>query len=199
MIFTTQEIKMVTKRRKYDLYETPHWVVESLFSYLPIQKDKTYLEPCRASGRIYSKLPEGSLWGEIREGIDYLTTPYPKVDFIITNPPFSLAQEFVTKSLTEAKVVVMLLRLTFLESLKRCEWWNDNKLTSLFVLAKRPSFTEDGKTDGSGYAWFVWDKENVLDLPPFVFLDCKEWKNRERKRKPKKSSRKSKRKEKNTS
>lgn len=163
-------LKKKSERRAYDVYETPEECVDALFRLVPVDISKKYLEPCRASGRIYNRLPIGSAWGEIREGVDYLQTTYPKVDFVITNPPYSLAQEFVDKALTEAPVVIMLLRLGFLESNKRKEWLNENKPTSLIVLSKRPSFTGDGKTDGSGYAWFVWDKENKLDLQPFYFV-----------------------------
>ncbi|QXL90608.1 hypothetical protein [Salmonella phage NINP13076] len=65
----------------------------------------------------------------------------------------------------------MLLRIGFLESMKRWEWWQENPISSLLILSQRPSFTDDGKTDGSGYAWFVWDKKNKLGLKPFYFLE----------------------------
>lgn len=164
-------LKKKGERRPYDVYETPDWAVSALLKIISIDHKKKYMEPCRGSGRIYHQLPIGSAWGEIREGVDYLNTEYNHVDVIITNPPYSLAQEFVTKALGEADVVIMLLRLGFLESMKRWEWWQENPLSSLLVLSKRPSFTEDGKTDGSGYAWFVWDKKNKLGLAPFYFLE----------------------------
>lgn len=41
----------------------------------------------------------------------------------------------------------------------------------LVVLSKRPSFTGDGKTDGTGYAWFIWDKDSTLGLDrPFYWV-----------------------------
>lgn len=164
-------LKKKEERRAYDVYETPTWAVEALLKVIPIDYTKTYLEPCRGSGRIYNFLPLGSAWGEIRQGVDYLNTEYNHVDMVVTNPPYSLAQEFVTKALGEADVVIMLLRIGFLESMKRWEWWQENPISSLLVLSQRPSFTDDGKTDGSGYAWFVWDKKNKLGLKPFYFLE----------------------------
>ena len=164
-------LKKKGERRAYDVYETPEWAVEALLKIIPIDPKLKYMEPCRGSGRIYDHLPLGSAWGEIRQGVDYLHTEYNKVDVVITNPPYSLAQEFFTKALGGAGVVVMLLRLGFLESMKRWEWWQNHPLTSLLVLSKRPSFTDDGKTDGSGYAWFVWDKDNKLGLKPFYHLE----------------------------
>lgn len=182
-------LKPKGERREYDLYETPKWAVKALLKTVPIQKGWTYLEPCRASGRIYEELPLGSAWGEIREGVDYLNTEYRHVDCIITNPPYSEAQAFVEKGLTEADVVIMLLRGGFLGSYERHEWWKNNKPTTLIVLSDRPSFTDDNKTDGSEYFWYVWDKNNRLGLDSFYFLKAQDggW---EKVRTPRKSQKK---------
>ena len=51
----------------------------------------------------------------------------------------------------------MLLRLNYLGSITRHDWWKEYSPTSLYVLSKRPSFTGKG-TDATDYAWFVWDK-----------------------------------------
>ena len=64
------------------------------------------------------------------------------VDAIITNPDFSISQEFINKSLTEARFVAYLLRLNFFGSRKRREWWQGKEPTHLFTLAERPSFVD---------------------------------------------------------
>ena len=160
------------QRNAYDEYVTPEWCAEGLYDLIPFPEDWTYLEPCRnsASGVFYSRMPLGSAWGEIQEGVDYLNTEYNHVDCIITNPPYSLAREFVDKALKDADVVIMLLRLNFLESKARFEWWFDNAPTTVITISKRPSFQSNGRTDGQAYAYFVWDKKNRLDLPPFMWL-----------------------------
>lgn len=165
-------LKSKEERAAHDLYETPQWCVDAFLKVVPIRNDWTYLEPCRASGRIYNQMPLGSAWGEIREGVDYLTTDYGKVfDCVMTNPPFLLAQEFVEKAHKDADVVIMLLRLGFLESQRRTEFWKQYPLTHLITLSKRPSFTEDGKTDGAGYGWFIWDANGRLGLEkPFYWI-----------------------------
>lgn len=164
-------LKPKEKRREYDVYETPKWAVKALLDLVPIRQDWKYLEPCRASGRFYEELPIGSAWGEIREGVDYLSTAYSRVDCIITNPPYSLAQEFVEKAHDDADVIIMLLRVGFLESMRRSEFWEKFPLDHLITLSKRPSFTDDGKTDGAGYAYFVWDKQGKLGLKkPFYWI-----------------------------
>lgn len=167
-------LKPKSERNAFDTYETPEWAVKCLFDLVPIKKGWSYMEPCRASGRFYNELPIGSAWAEIREGVDYLHTPYKRVDCIITNPPYSLAQEFVEKAHNDADVIIMLLRLGFLESMRREEFWKKYPLDNLITLSKRPSFTEDGKTDGSGYGFFVWDAKKKLGLPqPFYWVSPK--------------------------
>ena len=83
-----------------------------------------------------------------------------KFDVIIGNPPYSLALEFVNKSLgllSERGVLILLLRTAFLESKSRYRFWQKNPLSGLYTLSKRPSFTGKG-TDATSYSWFVWDK-----------------------------------------
>jgi hypothetical protein len=50
----------------------------------------------------------------------------------------------------------MLLRLNFLGAQRRRDWWKAHEPAALFVLSARPSFTQDGKTDATDYAWFAW-------------------------------------------
>jgi hypothetical protein len=54
--------------------------------------------------------------------------------------------------------VTFLLRLAFIASQKRAHLYEDGSgFRLLQVLPKRPSFTPDGKTDSSDYAWFTWE------------------------------------------
>jgi hypothetical protein len=82
-----------------------------------------------------------------------------KYDCIITNPPFSLALEFVQASLPIAHSVVMLLRLGFLESRDRNAWIRQNMPRYVYVLPDRQGGTSDGHTDVFTYAWFHWMPE----------------------------------------
>jgi len=101
-------------------------------------------------------------WCELSEARDYLTTRHPeRFDLIITNPPFSLAMEFLLKLLDEADTVIYLLRLNMLGSQARRDFWNNRPPTHLFPLARRPSFTGNG-TDATEYAWFAWDRGSLI-------------------------------------
>lgn len=87
---------------------------------------------------------------------DYLTAELSyKPDLIITNPPFNLAMEFIKKSLQDVKdngYVVMLLRLNFLGSKERFEFFQHNLPKYIFVHHKRISF--DYKRGSNGYILF---------------------------------------------
>ncbi len=81
---------------------------------------------------------------------------------VITNPPFVKAVEFVAKSreLYPEAEVVMLLRVGFMESDERSEFWREVGVPDLGIFPNRPSFqnSETGalKTDSTVYSWFIW-------------------------------------------
>lgn len=81
-------------------------------------------------------------------------------DMVITNPPFSLAIEFIEKSLRIVKprgYVVMLLRLNFFGSEDRNHFFLSGNMPALaYVHAKRLGFTPDGKTDSIEYVHAIW-------------------------------------------
>jgi len=80
---------------------------------------------------------------------------------VVMNPPYTLAREFVEACLDLEPVrwVTVLLRVGFLESAERADWWPERPPVELFALQKRPSFTRDGGTDGATYGWFVWRRD----------------------------------------
>ena len=90
-----------------------------------------------------------------------------RADTIITNPPFKHAKEFVEHALTLAnKEVIMLLKLQFLESERRQEFFKNTPLKEVIVHSKRivcwkngEPLNEKGKkwAGTQAYAWFVWE------------------------------------------
>lgn len=163
----------MAKRCEYDFYPTPEEVVDKLISNYDFYGN--VLEPSAGDGIIINKLAQVQEIGNIdaieideshKEKLlnvcdnvvfgDYLQMDVGSYDWIITNPPFSLAQEFVEKSINSGANVCMLLRLNFLGSQKRHEFWKKYPPNKILVLSKRPSFTGTG-TDSQEYAWFIWD------------------------------------------
>ena len=94
------------------------------------------------------------------------------VDLVLTNPPYSLAEQFIRRAADHARSHAWLLRLNFLAAQKRLPLWADLGTPDVYVLPKRPSFTGAG-TDSCEYAWFVWPagpkrsagSVRVLELP----------------------------------
>jgi len=68
------------------------------------------LEPCRGKGAFYRNLPDGSDWCEIEEGRDFFNYT-KKVDWIITNPPYSNYDRFLDHSFEIADNIVFLVPL----------------------------------------------------------------------------------------
>lgn len=158
-----------SERIPQDFYATPKWCVDLIFPTIDLSRVYSSLEPCLGSGVIYKKLPRKRYWAEIRRDRDYLKTSFPKVDLIVTNPPFSLALKFLRKSLSESNLCVYLLRLNFLGSQDRKLFWSRNSPTHLYVLSRRPSFAGKG-TDATEYAWFCWDRGNLMVDPPGIYV-----------------------------
>lgn len=164
------------RRKPNDFYPTPDWCVDELLVELKpgCLEGKTFLEPCRGNSVIYDKVkvlkPRIRIWRELTKGRDYLTTPtnYPDCA-IITNPPFSLAQEFLDKSLREAQFVAYLLRINFLGGQCRHDWWQGLEPHHLYVLSRRPDFSGEGG-DATEYAWFVWDNLDICIRKPGLHM-----------------------------
>jgi hypothetical protein len=159
------------KRQAQDSYQTPAWCIDALLPYIDWPRAVSFVEPCRGNGHIYDRVPlSDKRYAELSEGIDYLATPFGPVDLIITNPPYSLALAFLEKSLAEASTVIYLLRLNFLASKGRVEFWRQNRPDHVLVLTPRPSFVNGGN-DACEYAWICWDREGLIKTDhTFEFL-----------------------------
>ena len=178
-----------------DKYYTPRVCIVSLLPLINFKRDMTFLEPCEGTGVItrtvqsYTDImlgyPVTTTTYELDREEDYLLVPKPskKYDLCITNPPYSLAQEFIEKTLEESSTVIMLLRLNYLASKKRREFFRLNPPNNLIVLSSRPSFVSVCRycgnsyhndvmmccnrnltktTDSTDYAWFCWGDKDVL-------------------------------------
>lgn len=167
-----------TVRDKDDNYETPPWAVRTIWPHVrPITGD--VLDPCAGRGAILETLVAHTLYQpaylharELDQArflriptanklrCDWLPFEEPlRPKLILTNPPYRLALDFAQKAVEHVRPyggeVCMLLRLNFLGSMRRASWLCTHR-PSVYVLSRRPSFTPDGKTDATEYAWFVW-------------------------------------------
>ena len=151
------------QRSNLDHYDTPRYTIQSLLDNHEIKYPA--LEPCAGYMAIVNMLEEGNVYSmdidtsmPVQLHCDYLKREHvPVCRTIITNPPFNIAQEIIEKALADVGAggeVIMLLRLNFLGTLKREQFWHSTPLKHVYVLSKRPRFIRSG--DSTEYAWFVW-------------------------------------------
>ena len=145
------------KREAADFYPTPKEAFDPIVPYL--DTDRHHWECAQGDGRLVKWMREREIkvdGSDLASGDDFLMEEINKHgSTIITNPPFSLAQEFIERALELSTEVWMLLRINFLGGQKRHQWWQQHAPNALFVLSERPDFTGAGG-DACEYAWFYW-------------------------------------------
>ena len=155
-----------------DAYFTPTDTIQDFLSVQNVlDPSMTIWEPACGSGNISKELVSQGYtvhstdlynFGYGLSGVDFLNANMQKVDAIITNPPYTFAEEFISHALTQAPIVIMLLRLSFLESQGRARGlWKKHIPHRVYVCGKRPSmykanYTGEKKGGFVAYAWYVW-------------------------------------------
>lgn len=90
-----------------DAVYTPEWCAYDMVEWFkPMGR---ILEPCRGDGAFTRYLPTAE-WCEISEGLDFFAWTEP-VDWIISNPPYSLFKEWLEHSFYVAQDIVYLIPL----------------------------------------------------------------------------------------
>jgi hypothetical protein len=165
------------KRKRFDSYSTPPWVVEALIPHLGT---KLHIwEPAAGNGNVARALADAGCVVEasdISEGRDFLKTPTIfNCDAIVTNPPYSLAAEFIEHAVKVMQPcmgkVAMLLRTDFDHAISRRHLFAHCPcFAKKLVLTKRIVWFEPKKASPSfNHAWFIWDWRHVG--PPVLAYD----------------------------
>ncbi len=164
----------MTRREKDDFYPTPPEMVESLLSrefsfplniHEPACGDGAISKVLESHGhKVYSFDLIDRGFGSA--GIDFLLETAKPCDFLITNPPYKLAQQFVIKAIDLGyKKHAWLLRLAFLEGQKRYEsLFCKHPFDICYVFSRRRTIWRgDEEKNGCGtipYAWFIWSEDS---------------------------------------
>ena len=90
---------------------TPEYLAEALVNHF--KPSGKILEPCKGTGNFLKFLPEDSLWCEISEGKNFFDFN-DKVDWIITNPPWSQIRKFLQHSMEISDNVCFLFTINHL-------------------------------------------------------------------------------------
>lgn len=96
----------------HDDVETPYIIAQNIIKNLPIANGELCLDPSRGSGNFYNNFPIDCIkdYCEIKENkcfFDY----NKKVDWIITNPPYSIFDSFIEHAFEISNNVVFLCPL----------------------------------------------------------------------------------------
>lgn len=95
-----------SKKNYSDLWMTPPELAKSIVDHF--SPTGVCLEPARGEGAFYDAFPGARDWCEITDGRDFLTHTN-EVDWIITNPPWSIMRKFLKKSYELADNIVFLM------------------------------------------------------------------------------------------
>jgi hypothetical protein len=154
-------------RPEHDFYPTPSIATSSL---LEKESFTGIIWECACGDGAMSKVLEEThqvystdliYRGYGEGGIDFLTTN-EKVENIITNPPYKYATEFAEHALNSTSgKVAMLLKIQFLEGIKRFDFFKNSPLKSVYVFSRRIHFSRNGEKLHNHsmmcFAWFVWE------------------------------------------
>lgn len=158
-----------------DNFPTPPWATRALIENV-LNKNAvrglTCLEPACGQGHMANTLNEYFKevcaidvfdygYGETLNFLSY--APKTKYDWVITNPPFRLAEAFVLKALSMSEIgVAMLVRTVFIESVGRYErLFNIHRPSIVAQFSERVPMVR-GRLDrkastATGYAWILWN------------------------------------------
>ena len=192
-------------RVENDFYATDPEAVNKLLLKYGINGTKV-LEPCVGNGNIANTVSKFYTAKNIKiTGVDIKDRGYPntivhdfltwetdeKFDCVITNPPFSLAKEFIEKSMSLLNdgydedgypngQLIMFLKIQFLEGVKRKELFDKYPPKYIYVFRNRMATWKEGEPlDPKGkkwattmcHAWFVWEKGSTSE-PIVRWLEC---------------------------
>jgi hypothetical protein len=167
-------------RQKDDWYPTPPEATQALLDVEQFTNQNAALwEPACGDGAICKVLEANGYefwatdlndygYGD-KTGIDFLMETKPWGSAIISNPPYKLAEQFITHAIhLGCTKHAWLLRLSFLEGIQR--YWRlfaMNPPAKIYVFSRRLTIWRgDQEVSGSGttaYAWFVWQADHHDD------------------------------------
>ncbi|MCO5083376.1 MAG: SAM-dependent DNA methyltransferase [Rhizobiaceae bacterium] len=182
--------RRANNKQALDFFPTPPWAVRALVEevlrrHLVQDSGMTCWEPACGAGHAAIPLQryfrsvhatDVADWGfGDRRNLDFTfcsaaDAPWP-VDWVITNPPFNIAEQFFDRAYSIARVgVALLVRLQWLESEGRYNRIFGTNLAPHFVcpFADRVPMIEGAwdpeASSATAYAWFVWIRDEQDDM-----------------------------------
>jgi hypothetical protein len=161
--------KIPSAHGRPDDFQTPKTALVPLLPFL--KPEWTIWEPACGKGNLARGLAEEgykTISTDILSGKDFrVHYPSIKFDCIITNPPFSMKDEFIERCYLLEKPFALLMPLTTFEGKKRQFMFRKHGIQVLFFNRRINFETPSGNGTGSWFmtAWFTYG----LGLPAMTF------------------------------
>ncbi len=138
-----------------DVVQTPPEMAARIVRHF--RPEGRVLEPCRGEGNFLRVLPEGTEWCEIKEGRDFFEWHKP-VDWIVTNPPWSLIRTFLRHGMEVSDHVVFLLTINHVWTKARVRDMAEMGfgLREIALLEMPPEFPQSGFQLGAVHVARGW-------------------------------------------
>ena len=145
-----------------DFYQTPDAVTLALMGWLSLNRADVIWEPACGDGmmqRVLERSGNRVIGTDLSSGKDFLSTERT-ADWIITNPPFSRATEFIERAhaVRPRKGIALLLKSQFWHALRRNELFYRLRPAAVLPLSWRPDFLFGAKSGAPTMEvlWTVW-------------------------------------------
>lgn len=163
-------------RRAFDYYPTPAWMTLALLRRVQVSD---VLEPCSGEDAITYVLRAAGVARTWTNDLDpsrpaathldatqraawELMAPKPfrlgRPLWVVTNPPFNLADQIVPLAVEHVSHVAMVLRLSWLEPTAARQRFLAEHPPSRLIVMPRWDFKGAGATDSVTSAWFIWEQ-----------------------------------------
>lgn len=193
-----QELKALAI--KLEAFETPEWAVNRVLEREILTKD--VVDPCVGRGVLaiaaaragydtirYDIHDWGCAYTSVEDFLDISPDRFGGNFTVLMNPPFSLATQFVEKSLElGARKIVMFQRWAFKESAKRRPFFEKYPMARQYLLCDRaecwrfdlpvnakgkhydPETGKEMSSTPTAHGWFVWERGQEQSNPPTFSL-----------------------------
>lgn len=186
--------RQLTRQRDYtenmDYYPTPPWVVRVLLEHINISGLVVW-EPAAGAGHMSETLKEGNPVQVLatdnkpkHNKIEFLDFLMPLhcigmadvgIDWVITNPPFKLLDQFIDAAHDYAEQMAFFCRLSALEGQRRGAFYAKRPPSKVLAFSERvqgisPNGFDLSKQSMVAYCWLIWDNDKQKS-PTKTLLD----------------------------
>lgn len=173
----SENLRAHQKRGRSDDFQTPAYALGPLLPYIP--KDWVVWECACGNGNLVTEFRKQGyrvIWSDIKRDRteDFLTCRPRRAQVIITNPPYSLKDEFIGRCYEIGRPFALLLPTSDLGGIKRGTMYRMNGLQIIVPDARIEFETPSGKPSNPWFhtSWFTYGLGLPKDMM-FVELEKK--------------------------